>query len=309
MSVSTTSIPATVDYKVVVSNDASPVSGPLYAGLLTDVLKDPAGAVMYTRSWNLDTVAPGDEITLTYSVAYATSTLPGIYHNTARVTGYKNASTVDRAHDATPVEAYGDVELDTHGQVLGVATSTASTTPAAVASVTGSCKPMLTGNLRRGSKSNKFMEVLQLQTFFNTQQGEHLLISGIYDLPTVAAVNRFQLKYADEILKPFKKTRPTGVVYQSTMRKLNILNCGGVDPLVTIPAVTVPVASIPKPSVPSANKKLRTTSVILPTSKKAPKKAPSPVTADALPVAAHDVVTRADPSNWLSRVTRGVFGR
>ena len=51
-------------------------------------------------------------------------------------------------------------------------------------------------------------------------------MSNVNDNPfALAAVNAFQAKYADEILKPWGIDAPTGLVYLSTLREINLLEC------------------------------------------------------------------------------------
>lgn len=71
--------------------------------------------------------------------------------------------------------------------------------------------------------SNNPEEVRKLQSFLNAYMGESLLVDGFYGSSTFAAVKRFQLKYASEILHPWGIDRPTGFVYLTTQRKINAL--------------------------------------------------------------------------------------
>ncbi|OGG51408.1 hypothetical protein A2704_03505 [Candidatus Kaiserbacteria bacterium RIFCSPHIGHO2_01_FULL_54_36b] len=218
---STTTAPATVDYKVVVKNSRS--AGPVYRGLLTDTLYNPSGTVMYNRSWDLETIVPGDEITLTYSVAFATGTAPGIYRNVARVTGQRN-SPIATAPKIVPFEISKSVQILSSGQVLGVATSTPTMSASSIATAPESCVPLLTSYMGQGIQ-NDATQVMKLQTFLNTQ-GSQLPVTGYYGPMTTAAVKSFQLKYKDEILTPLGLLRPTGNVYGSTQRTINRINCG-----------------------------------------------------------------------------------
>ncbi len=87
-----------------------------------------------------------------------------------------------------------------------------------------SCKPYLTANIRPGRNNDK-EQVKKLEKFLNEYEGEKLVVGGIYDAADVAAVKRFQEKYADEILKPFGLNSPTGLVLSSTRKKINDLYC------------------------------------------------------------------------------------
>ncbi len=62
---------------------------------------------------------------------------------------------------------------------------------------------------------------------------------------TLAAVRAFQTKYAADILKPLGLKSPTGSVYASTIKKINILACGGVPPSTqSIPVTSVATTSV-----------------------------------------------------------------
>ena len=212
LSVATTS-PVTVDYKIVVENNTN--AGPLYAATLTDTLYDPSGKVMYNRAWALDTVAPADQITLSYSVEFAASSTPGKYRNVAKVSGMANHPF---AGSATSTEAVSTVTISAGGQVLG--TTTESTTGTALSS----CSLRLTSFLARGSRGNSAAEVIKLQTILNTL-GAKLPITGTFGPMTESAVKNFQRKYAAEILAPIGLKLPTGSVYRMTQQKINQIAC------------------------------------------------------------------------------------
>jgi hypothetical protein len=74
-------------------------------------------------------------------------------------------------------------------------------------------------------KKNNPDEVYKLQLFLNENLGLGLTVNGDYNSDTVRAVNKFQLKYADDILKPWHLKAPTGYVYITTRRKINLLKC------------------------------------------------------------------------------------
>lgn len=81
------------------------------------------------------------------------------------------------------------------------------------------------GRFIRLGQDNDIEQVAKLQAFLNKWMDAGLPITGIYDTLTMQAVNAFQLKYADEILAPWGLTRPTGIVYQTTLRQINSLEC------------------------------------------------------------------------------------
>lgn len=237
VSMATTTAPMNVDYQVVVTNDKH--AGPAYVGVLTDTLYDPAGGVMNTRSWKLDTIEPGDKITLTYTIAFGTSTTAGVYHNVARVTAFNNYATLPYANNMIPVEASSTIEILPNGLVLGVATSTVLREDL---HRSNSCTVLLSTNMRPG-RSNDADEVKKLQTFLAQDAAVYPqgLVTGYFGPLTTAAVKRFQQKYADEVLTPLGLDGPTGLVYASTLRQINTLACGGAE--VTIEKNPEPVSA------------------------------------------------------------------
>lgn len=76
------------------------------------------------------------------------------------------------------------------------------------------------------SRKNSSEDVIKLQEFFNTHEGEKFTLTGVYDAATIDAVNRFQLKYAEEILKPWGIKKPTGNVGITTRAKINTIAFG-----------------------------------------------------------------------------------
>ncbi len=98
-------------------------------------------------------------------------------------------------------------------------------------------------------------EVRQLQACLIdlTKENENLFpqgeVTGYFDSETKEAVNRFQLLFKEEILDPHGFNNPTGMVADSTRKKLNEL-CGGTIPeereilTVTITTIKHPLLSI-----------------------------------------------------------------
>lgn len=68
--------------------------------------------------------------------------------------------------------------------------------------------------------------VRRLQSYLNVYEGENLSISGVYDAETIAAVNRFQIKFTDTVLKPWGLSQPTGNTYITTRAQINSHICG-----------------------------------------------------------------------------------
>src|SRR3989344_469634 len=87
------------------------------------------------------------------------------------------------------------------------------------------CEPYLKSYLGYG-KANNPDEVKKLQEFLNNKEGEKLSVSGVFDLPTLEAVKRFQDKYAKDILQEsWGLSCNTGYVYITTLAKINDIVC------------------------------------------------------------------------------------
>ncbi len=89
-------------------------------------------------------------------------------------------------------------------------------------------EPYLEEYIRYGADNNP-AEVEKLQTFLNEYEGEEIPVTGFYGDITLEAVNRFQVKYSDEILAPWGIDEPTGYVYKTTQRKINDIKSPGVE--------------------------------------------------------------------------------
>ncbi len=94
------------------------------------------------------------------------------------------------------------------GEILGAAT----------------CSPYITTFIQMGQPNLK-EDVVRLQTFLNNYMGEKLAVDGVYGPETFEAVKRFQMKEFNEILKPWYITEPTGIVRETTMRRINNIMC------------------------------------------------------------------------------------
>lgn len=200
-----TSTPTLVDYKVVITN--SKKSGNLYDGKLSDTLYDPTGAVMYERSWDIGAMAAGEQITLTYSVEFPTTTLPGAYRNVATISGQRLGSGIE-GKKFDPIEGAATVTLTAGGgAVLGAATD---------------CSLAVAQPLSYGMHNP---QVIKLQNFLNAHQGSGLPATGFYGPLTRAAVSTFQKTYAADILAPIGLIYPTGTVGGMTIKKIRSVAC------------------------------------------------------------------------------------
>jgi len=107
------------------------------------------------------------------------------------------------------------------GEVLGTSTEVCST-------------PLLTTFLGLG-KQNDPVETVELQAFLENELGLTNLITGTFGTSTKAAVEQFQLKYADEVLSPWlpfglaSAQTPTGYVYKTTQRMINKIYCASLE--------------------------------------------------------------------------------
>jgi hypothetical protein len=88
-----------------------------------------------------------------------------------------------------------------------------------------SCGLYMDRFIRSGSRYNNAEQVEKLQRFLNKWMDTSLQINGIYDSSTLAALQAFQTKYASEILTPWGLSGPTGIVYLTTLRWINMLEC------------------------------------------------------------------------------------
>ncbi len=79
-------------YKIVLDNRG----GPAYHSVLTDTLKNEQGEVISEQQWELGTIEPNEEITVTYQTIFGTSTPPGVYTN------YASLHTVGRYESLDP---------------------------------------------------------------------------------------------------------------------------------------------------------------------------------------------------------------
>jgi uncharacterized repeat protein (TIGR01451 family) len=216
VSVNKVTRPATVDYKIEVQNNG----GAAYNTKLTDTLTDPSGNTVYSRNWSLDTIAPGDDITLTYSVVFSGNSEPGMYSNTAHLTGQKNNPVSNYAVDMAAVDASAQVELDAGDPVATAQTQTDPALPT-------QCAAFITTYLKPGTQNDQ-TQVRRLQYFLRDFQGAQVVVNGVFDDATKAAVEKFQNKYSGDILAPWGEQQANGVVYYTTQKKINELYCQGV---------------------------------------------------------------------------------
>lgn len=114
------------------------------------------------------------------------------------------------------------------GSVSSGTPISASATSTNVDGIDMTCGNLFKTYMRVGKVNNK-AEVMRLQAFLNKNLGIKLAVDGKYGSKTVAAVKKFQLKYKDSVLTPWGITLPTGYVYKTTQRQVNLLVCPARD--------------------------------------------------------------------------------
>ncbi len=108
------------------------------------------------------------------------------------------------------------------------------------------CLPYINSYIQLNNKANNPEDVTKLETFLNTYEGEELAVNGIYERKDYKAVIRFQEKYNNSVLEPWKLikegdqyqyvptfkekairtlSKGTGYVYISTRLQINNLYC------------------------------------------------------------------------------------
>src|SRR3989344_906461 len=126
--------------------------------------------------------------------------------------GYENDEVPNAPVAGGSVE--GDAEGDAESEVLGTSCS------------------ILTNYIGQGT--NNVEDIVFLQNFLNEEMGLSLEVNGMFDDATRDAVKAFQLKYWQEILQPWvpfglSVDEPTGIVYKTTQRMINMLSCPGTE--------------------------------------------------------------------------------
>ncbi len=111
-----------------------------------------------------------------------------------------------------PISGLGGGPL---GQVLGASTG----------EVLGESCGLYLDKFIRFNRNNDVEQVRKLQEFLNKWLGLTLPLTGFYGPLTYEAVLQFQTQYAATILTPWGLTSPTGIVYLTTLRQINMLEC------------------------------------------------------------------------------------
>jgi peptidoglycan hydrolase-like protein with peptidoglycan-binding domain len=95
------------------------------------------------------------------------------------------------------------------------------------ASSTTVCQPsiIVTSIIRPGDDTNTDL-IKKIQIFLNRYEHAELDVTGVYDIGTVGAIMEFQKKYALQILVPWGIVEPNGLIYTTTVAKMNAIVCG-----------------------------------------------------------------------------------
>ena len=206
---------STVDYTLTIQN----FGGEAYHAELTDTLFSDGGEVITEKTWWLGEIFPDEEITVTYSIEFASTTPPGFYTNRAKVYAFTRHPSIDPFYGTFGHSNIAESRVEVlplpeqEGEVLGAST----------------CAPYITTHIKPGA-NNDLHQVARLQTFLRYNGGFPTLpIHGEYDEETVRALREFQSRYTDEILAPWGHVEPTGHVYYTTQKHINEMHCEGLE--------------------------------------------------------------------------------
>jgi hypothetical protein len=95
----------TVTYTLVIRNQTSKS---ISNGSVVDELISPSNNLLNREVWDLGTILPNEEITLVYDVVFSTNATPGIYNNTALVSGVTEEGQNISAKDSSLVDMQFD---------------------------------------------------------------------------------------------------------------------------------------------------------------------------------------------------------
>jgi hypothetical protein len=215
---------------------------------LGTVFTDPGATATDTEDGNItaqivvtgivSTTTPG-----TYVVTYSITDAGGLTASTTRQVIVNTVNTTPAAPSGGSggnggggngpiVGAFGgapSVPANTLPQVLGASISRDND------GLPASCSMYLYTFMKQGAK-NDALEVKKLQTFLNEYLGLTIPVTGVFGPITKQAVNQFQLKESTEVLLPWVKAHlhasekePTGNVYKTTRRRINLIKCESLD--------------------------------------------------------------------------------
>lgn len=84
--------------------------------------------------------------------------------------------------------------------------------------------PVITSYMKYGI-NNDSAQVVKLQNFLKNVEKLEVDINGIFDKKTEEAVKAFQNKYSETTMGPWSATKGTGIVYITTLKKINQIAC------------------------------------------------------------------------------------
>lgn len=113
--------------------------------------------------------------------------------------------------------------------------------------VSSSC-PLITAYMKRGWKNDP-SEVLKLQAFLKNITKAEVDLNGVFDEKTENAVRAFQVANLENVLGPWGVNKSTGMVYITTLKKINQIACN--QPLVLNPSELATINSFKKVAVTS----------------------------------------------------------
>jgi len=172
-----------------------------------------------------DTSAPYEISWESTSVADGLHTITAVARDDAGNYATSSSVSVRVTNSGSRSSGYSSTRVSGVIATLPTSTSIATSTAPVSPSTASTCR-RLQGYIKQG-QANDPTQVKLLQEFLRTHQQESLVsVTGVYDIPTVEAVKRFQLKYADSVLKPWGMVVPSGYVYTTTSAKVNELMCG-----------------------------------------------------------------------------------
>lgn len=118
------------------------------------------------------------------------------------------------------------------GQVLGASTTTLPNLP-------NGCTALVVSYMRQGMQNDP-AEVRKLQQFLNTYLHLSIPVTGFFGPMTDRGVRQFQMMHKDQILTPWGLTAPTGFVYRTTQRWINLVSCSTLN--IPLPTNLAPYA-------------------------------------------------------------------
>lgn len=168
---------STVNYTIKIKNSG----GESFESVLIDDLKDSEGRIINKQSWDLGTILAGEEITITYTALFSSTTAPGVYTNFAHVEAlggdYKNHWALATKADSPTVSSSVTINPMREGDLVATSSS-----PVTSWEDQGTVKSTPTGTLRNGPQANETLgETIHLELKSSDKKNKfdvkHLLAS------------------------------------------------------------------------------------------------------------------------------------